>query len=75
MKNHSDRELHHYGEMFTQRGYAKYMTFVQFMAAPAHHQQRIERGTTLPLSAAKKPKAPSPRGATMGGSFHEFYSF
>lgn len=42
MSTFSTEELHRWGDEFEQRGYARYMTFVQFMRDPAGYVARYD---------------------------------
>lgn len=54
MTTHTDHELDYWGEVFNTQGYARYMSFEQFMEAPEFHEARIERGTMRPLLRAQQ---------------------
>lgn len=54
MKLHPDTELDKFGELFVARRYARYMTFDQFMEAPEHYTEQIERGACRPLLLSQR---------------------
>lgn len=62
MTKHTDAELDHWGELFNTQGYARYMSFAQFMEAPEFHTARIDGGAVRPLLLSQQRVADGLRG-------------